>query len=93
MNAENFEVTVIESETVNDDFTITLLETLKKKYASVIIIYVIFDNARFLYSKNVMAYLEKSRIRLVFLPKSTFKLKGCGIFLINEFFTLNIMKN
>jgi transposase len=68
MNAESLEVTVIESETVDDESTITLLETLEQKYPLAVTIYVILDNARYHYSKKVREYLESSRIRLVFLP-------------------------
>jgi len=68
MNAETLDVTVIESKTVDDDSTITLLETLEQKYPLAVTIYVILDNARYHYSKKVRAYLENSRIQLVFLP-------------------------
>ncbi len=68
MNAETLEVTLIESETVDDESTITLLETLEQKYPLAVAIYVILDNARYHYSKRVKAFLEGSRIQLVFLP-------------------------
>lgn len=68
MNAETLEVTVIESETVDDDSTITLLETLELKYPLAVTIFIILDNAKYHYSKKVRAFLEKSRIQLVFLP-------------------------
>ena len=68
MNAETLEVTVIESETVDEDSTIQLLETLEKKYTLAALIYVILDNARYHYSRRVQNYLKTSRVRLVFLP-------------------------
>lgn len=68
MNAETLEVTVMESETVDEDSTITLLEALERKYPLAAMIYVILDNARYHYSKKVRAFLEKSRVHLVFLP-------------------------
>jgi transposase len=68
MNAETYEATVIESETVDDDSTIQLLEVLEQKYALAAYIYVILDNARYHYSRKVQAYLKGSRIKLVFLP-------------------------
>jgi transposase len=68
MNAETFELTVIESETVNDDSTIQLLETVENKYAYAIAIYIILDNAKYHFSRKVRRFLESSRIKLVFLP-------------------------
>lgn len=68
MNAETLEVTVIESETVDDDSTIQLLEILESKYALAAVIFVILDNAKYHYSWKVREFLKKSRIKLVFLP-------------------------
>jgi transposase len=68
MNAETYELTVIESETVDEDSTIQLLEMLENKYILAPIIYVILDNAKYHYSRKVRKFLEKSRINLVFLP-------------------------
>lgn len=68
MNAETLEVTVIESETVDADSTIQLLEVLEKKYPLAATIFVILDNAKYHYSKKVLEFLEKSKIQLVFLP-------------------------
>jgi transposase len=68
MNAETLEVTVIESDTVDDDSTIQLLEILEKKYLFAAAIYVILDNAKYHYSKKVIKFLESSKIQLVFLP-------------------------
>lgn len=45
MNAETLDVTVIESDTVDDESTIVLLETLERKYPLAVMIYVILDNA------------------------------------------------
>ena len=68
MNAETLELTVIESETVNADSTIQLLEMLENKYALAATLFVILDNAKYHYSKKVREYLEKSRVQLIFLP-------------------------
>jgi transposase len=68
MNAETWETTVIESDTVDAHSTIQLLETLEKKYFLATSIYVILDNAKYHYSKIVNEYLKKSRIELIFLP-------------------------
>jgi len=68
MNAETLEVTVIESESVDDDSTIQLLEILEKKYPLAAAILVILDNAKYHYSRKVRRFLESSRIQLVFLP-------------------------
>jgi len=68
INAETHEVTVIESETVNKDSTIQLLETVEQKYFMASMIYIILDNAKYHYSKEVKAFLEGKKIKLVFLP-------------------------
>lgn len=68
MNAETYEVTVIESATVDDESTLQLLKMLEQKYALAAFIYIILDNARYHYSRKVKAYLKNSRIKLVFLP-------------------------
>ncbi len=68
MNAETLELTVIESETVDEDSTIQLLEMLENKYPLAVTIYVILDNAKYHYSRKVKRFLEQSRIKLVFLP-------------------------
>lgn len=68
INAETFEMTVIESDTVDADSTIQLLEMLETKYAVASAIFVILDNARYHYSHKVQEFLKKSRIKLVFLP-------------------------
>ncbi len=68
INAETYQVTLIESETINADSTITLLESIARAYPLSSEINVILDNARYHYSKEVKKYLKDSRIKLVFLP-------------------------
>lgn len=68
INAETHEVTLIESKTIDKYSTIQLLEMLEKKYCVASMIYIILDNARYHYSKEVKAFLEGKNIRLVFLP-------------------------
>jgi|SRR3989338_637825 len=68
MNAETLEITIIESETVNDDSTIQLLEILENKYALAVTIFVILDNAKYHFSEKVKEFLKESRIKLIFLP-------------------------
>lgn len=68
MNAETLELTVIESETVDAESTIQLLEMIEKKYALAVTIFVILDNAKYHYSKKVKNFLESSKIKLIFLP-------------------------
>jgi transposase len=63
------EVTVIDSDTVNSDSTIDLIQVLDQKYANASEIVLILDNARYHYSKEVKKALEEhGRVRLVFLP-------------------------
>lgn len=69
VNIETMEITVIESETVDADSTIDLLETLNQKYPLSERLHIILDNARYHYSVKVREYLAgNSRINLVFLP-------------------------
>ncbi len=68
INAETYQVTMIESETVDADSTIDLLTSIEQAYPLSVAIYIILDNARYHYSKSVRAFLENSKIKLVFLP-------------------------
>ena len=68
INAETHEITVIESDKVNSESTIDLLETIRQKYFLASVIYVILDNAKYHYSKEVREYLEGKNIKLAFLP-------------------------
>ncbi|NOY73961.1 MAG: IS630 family transposase [Gammaproteobacteria bacterium] len=69
INAETYEVTVIESGMVNTDSTIQLLEILDQKYSSAKEIILILDNAKYHYSKEVQKHLKDyPRIRMAFLP-------------------------
>lgn len=68
INAETYQVTMIESKTVNAESTITLLEAIEQAYTAAKEVYVILDNAKYHYSKAVKSFLEKSRIKLIFLP-------------------------
>ena len=68
MNAETLEVTVIESETVDENSTIQLLEIVEQKYFLAKEIVVILDNAKYHFSWKVQEFLKTSKIKLVFLP-------------------------
>ena len=69
MDAENFETTVIVSESnVNGDSTIALLQSLEQLYPFAMAIYVILDNAKYHFSRPVIEFLKNSKIKLVFLP-------------------------
>ena len=68
INAETYEVTIIESETVDSYSTINLLTAIESKYPAASAIKVILDNAKYHYSEAVRNYIAKSRIDLVFLP-------------------------
>lgn len=69
MNAETFETTIIASEdSVNSESTILLFEQLEALYPLASLIYVILDNAKYHFSKEVQEWLKNSRIKLAFLP-------------------------
>ena len=55
-------------DSINADSTIALLKQLEELHLAATWIYVVCDNARYYRSKAVKAYLETSRIKLVFLP-------------------------
>lgn len=68
INAETHEITIIESETIDANSTISLLSTIEGKYSSASAIKIILDNAKYHYSASVKEYLANSKIDLVFLP-------------------------
>ena len=69
LNAETLDVTVIESATVNSDSTIDLIQVLDQKYALSSKLFLILDNARYHFSKEVKdALKDHPRIQFVFLP-------------------------
>lgn len=68
INSETHEVTVIESKTIDKDSTLQLLEIIESKYFYASMVYIILDNARYHYSKEVKAFLVGKNIKLVFLP-------------------------
>jgi len=68
INLEQLEPVVRYDPSINADSTIALLEQLEELHLAATWIYVICDNARYYRSKAVKAYLETSRIKLVFLP-------------------------
>ena len=68
INAETYQVTLIESDTVNADSTIDLLTVIEQAYPLSKRIFIILDNARYHYSKKVKEFLCDSKIKLVFLP-------------------------
>ena len=67
-NPHNGDLIVYEDKTINAD---TVIETLKKVeifYQDKTKIYIIVDNARYYYNKEVKKYLEYSKIEFIFLP-------------------------
>jgi transposase len=68
INAETHEITIIESETINAESTITLLSVIERKYSAASAIKVILDNATYHYSAEVKKYVDQSKISLIFLP-------------------------
>lgn len=68
INIETLDVEVVEGEKVNSESTVELLEQIERSCPLASAIYIILDNARYHYSKVVKEYLNRSRIKLVFLP-------------------------
>lgn len=65
---ESLDVEVDFAESVNAQSTISLLSKLEAKHKKAETIYVICDNARYYRSRLVQAYLEDSKVELIFLP-------------------------
>lgn len=68
INAETYQVTIIESDSVNAESTVTLLQSIEQAYPFSKEIFIILDNAKYHYGKIVKEYLSSSKIKLVFLP-------------------------
>ncbi len=68
INAETHDVSLIESDTIDKDSTIQLLEIVEQKYFMASVIYIILDNAKYHYSKEVREFLQGKKIKLIFLP-------------------------
>lgn len=69
MNAETYETTIIASEeNINSESTIQLFKYLESLYPLAVVIYVILDNAKYHFSKEVFEWVKTSKIKLLFLP-------------------------
>jgi transposase len=68
IDLERLEPVVRYDDTINADSTLALFDQVLLTYAHAACIDIICDNARYYRSKAVKAYLEDSRIQLVFLP-------------------------
>lgn len=68
INAETYQTHILESKTINAESTIDLLTMIEQAYPKTNEIHIILDNARYHYSKDVVSFLENSKINLVFLP-------------------------
>ena len=68
IDVASFQVLTRFDDTINAESTINLFKQLERKHRKAKTIYVIADNARYYRSRDVKAYLQTSRIRLIFLP-------------------------
>jgi transposase len=57
-----------EEETLNTQSTINFMKAVEEHYPLATSIYMICDNAPYYYNEEVQAYLQDSRIELIFLP-------------------------
>ena len=96
INAETMEITLIESDTINRDSTIQLLEILNRTYFYAKEIIVILDNAKYHYSQEVKDVIEQSsRLKLVYLPAYSPELnliERVWRFFKKKYSTINITK-
>jgi transposase len=68
LNPRNHDVIFREDTSINAESTIKLFDQLQSHYPNAPNIYCIADNAKYYRNKAVKAYLETSRVRLIFLP-------------------------
>ena len=68
LDSDTHEVVVREDASINAQSTIELLKALEAKNPFAAIIYVICDNAGYYRSQLVKAFLETSKVKLLFLP-------------------------
>ena len=88
INLEQLEPVVRYDDTIDADSTINLPQQLEELHLAATWIYVICDNARYYRSKKVAAYLETSRIKLVFLrltPRTSISSSDFGTSSKNRF--------
>ena len=67
-NIDELSAIVGYDDSINAQSTISLLKKIESKHPSSEAIYTICDNARYYRSKKVKVYLQRSKIKLVFLP-------------------------
>lgn len=68
LNPRNHDVIFRDDKSINAESTMKLFDQLQSHYPNAPNIFCIADNARYYRNKAVKAYLETSRIRLIFLP-------------------------
>jgi len=68
LNSETLEVITHTDETINAQSTIELFKKIEERHPLAKNIYITLDNAQYYRSKLVKAYLETSKIKLLFLP-------------------------
>lgn len=68
IDVESHEVVIREDKSINAQSTVELFKEIEEKNPEAPTLYIISDNARYYRAKLVKTYLEKSRIKLVFLP-------------------------
>ena len=68
LDAENAEAIITSSESINAESTIELFKKVESNYPAAKNITIICDNAPYYRSRLVSEYLEKSKIKLEFLP-------------------------
>ena len=68
INIETMNTTVRFDPSINAQSTVALLQALERKHQKAQCIYVICDNAAYYRSRDVKAYLETSKVKLLFLP-------------------------
>jgi hypothetical protein len=66
--AKPTEIVTNDCETINAVTTLVWLKMIEERFPKMKTIYLYVDNARYYRSKLVREYLEKSRIKMIFLP-------------------------
>ena len=68
LDAETQDIVIQEDQVLNAEHTIKFFKKIESNYPKAEVIYVILDNAGYYKGKKINAYLEESKIELLYLP-------------------------
>ena len=68
LDAETHQIVIQEDTVLNAENTITFFQKIEANYPAAAVIYLVLDNAGYYRGKKIRAYLENSKIELLYLP-------------------------